>query len=69
MLLYECPEIITALAALTASSAETVAKESLLCLVNLSAENEGARVIFEKVLHTEQLHSHLVPILISVYFL
>lgn len=48
-LLYKCPEIITALAKLTADKDAVVSKDSLLCLVNLSAEEEGAEVLLKSV--------------------
>lgn len=53
-LLYQCPHIIISLAKLTSDDAETVAKDSLLCLVNLSAEEEGATVLLKNV-HLEEI--------------
>lgn len=46
-LLHQCPDIIGALCKLTEDTSKTVAKESLLCLVNLSAEEAGARVLMQ----------------------
>lgn len=48
-LLHKCPEIIPLIANLTEDPAETVAKDSLLCLVNISAEAEGAKNIIDSV--------------------
>lgn len=48
-LLYQCKDIIVQLIKLTQDGAATVAKNSLLSLVNLSAEAEGASVILEAV--------------------
>lgn len=48
-LLHQCPDIINALRKLTEDSSETVAKESLLCLVNLSAEEAGASFLMQTI--------------------
>lgn len=48
-MLYQCPDIIRALRKLTEDPSETVAKESLLCLVNLSAEEPGATVLLKTI--------------------
>lgn len=54
-LLYKCPEIITALSKLTADKDAVVSKDALLCLVNLSAEDEGAEVLLKSV----SQHKHI----------
>lgn len=48
-LLYQCPDIINALHKLTEDISRTIAKESLLCLVNLSAEEAGAVVLLKTI--------------------
>lgn len=48
-LIYKCPEVIEQLLKLTADNEGTIAKDALLAIVNLSAEEEGARTILEKV--------------------
>lgn len=48
-LIYKCPEVIEQLLKLTADNEGTIAKDALLAIVNLSAEEEGAKTILEKV--------------------
>lgn len=48
-LIYECPNVIEELLKLTADKEGTIAKEALLAIVNLSADENGAKVILEKV--------------------
>lgn len=48
-MLYKCNDIIVLLVKLTQDAAPTVAKNSLLALVNLSADAEGATVTLEAV--------------------
>lgn len=66
-LLYKCNEIVAALKRLAEDPDATVSKESLLCLVNLSAEDEGATFLLETVtiarMHFFKANSFLVHIL------
>lgn len=48
-LLYKCSETVTALGKLAQDPDPTVSKDALLCLVNLSAEDEGAALLLESV--------------------
>lgn len=48
-MLYQCPDIMNALFKLTEDTSQTVAKESLLCLVNLSSEEPGATALFKTI--------------------
>lgn len=49
-ILYKCKTIIKALGKLAAEDKDpVVSKESLLCLVNLSAEEDGAAVLLKSV--------------------
>lgn len=48
-LLFQCTETITALGKLTEDKDSTVSKESLLCLVNLSANDDGGEVLLKTV--------------------
>ncbi|KAJ6633307.1 Protein HGH1 like [Pseudolycoriella hygida] len=47
-LIYKCPEVIEKLLKLTVDNEGTIAKDALLAIVNLSADEEGANTILEK---------------------
>lgn len=48
-LLLKCRELITSLGILADDKDPTVSKDSVLCLVNLSADEDGAKVLLESV--------------------
>lgn len=48
-LLLECNDLITSLGILAEDIDPTVSKDSLLCLVNLSADDEGAKILLKSV--------------------
>lgn len=48
-LLYRCSEIVIAIAKLSTDTDPVVAKDALLCLVNLSAEDDGAALLLKSV--------------------
>lgn len=48
-LLLQCDDIIRALGKLAEDKDPTVSKDSLLCLVNLSAGDEGAEILLKSV--------------------
>lgn len=52
-LINKCPEGIEELLKLTSDNEDTVAKDALLAIVNLSAEVEGAEAILTKVQYSE----------------
>lgn len=47
-LIYKCPEVIEELLKLTSDGESTIAKDALLAIVNLSADEVGAETIFGK---------------------
>lgn len=56
-LLFQSTETIAALGKLTEDNDSTVSKESLLCLINLSANDDGGEVLLKTVCWP--CHNHL----------
>lgn len=48
-LIYQCPKIIHSLFCLCMDIEKTIAKEALLAIVNISAEEEGAAILLKEV--------------------
>lgn len=48
-LIYKCPEVVEVLLKLTADKEGTIAKDALLAVVNISADEDGAKMILDKV--------------------
>ncbi|KAG4069492.1 hypothetical protein HA402_006858 [Bradysia odoriphaga] len=47
-LIYKCPEVVEELLKLTADKEGTISKDALLAIVNLSADEDGAKMILDK---------------------
>lgn len=47
-LIYECPEVIHSLICLCMDFVETIAKDALLAIVNISADETGAKVLLQE---------------------
>lgn len=53
-LIGQCEDIVASLAKLTEDQAETIAKDSLLSLVNLSTDEHGASILLKVVSTTNE---------------
>lgn len=59
-LINQCEDIVASLFKLTEDPAETVAKDSLLSLVNLSADEDGSAVLLKAVSSIQQIFLYLI---------
>lgn len=59
-LIFKCPQIVHSLFCMTLDTEKTIAKEAVLALVNISADEEGTAVLLEEVIIAYLLNRQFV---------
>lgn len=67
-ILLKCSDLIASLGLLAEDKDPTVSKDSLLCLVNLSADDAGAKILVKSVGWNEFVKLLIKSKLIWIYF-